>query len=69
MPSFTGRSLSPNFAWTQSRSKKREARKASVAPIVEAKETMTVPQSRPKTAPPASVRMAAPGSDSPVTAT
>ena len=30
---------------------------------------MTVPHSRPKTAPPTSVRIAAPGSDSPVTAT
>ena len=44
-------------------------RKASVAPIVEAKDTSTVPASRPKTAPPASVMIAAPGSDSAVTAT
>ena len=37
--------------------------------MVEAKETITVPQSSPKMAPATSVRMAAPGSDSPVTAT
>ena len=47
----------------------REARKASVAPIVEAKETITVPQTRPKIAPIARVITAAPGSDSAVTAT
>jgi hypothetical protein len=35
-----------------------------VAPIDEAKETSTTPHSRPKTAPPASVIKAAPGSDS-----
>ena len=64
-----GFSLSPNFACTQSRSTNREARKARVAPIEEAKETITTPQARPKIAPPASVRMVAPGSDSPVTAT
>ncbi len=69
MPSLMGFSLSPNFACTQSRSRKREARKASVAPSEEANDTITTPQRRPKTAPPASVRMAAPGSDSPVTAT
>jgi hypothetical protein len=40
-----------------------------VAPIDEAKETITVPHSRPNTAPPASVISAAPGSDSAVTAT
>ena len=37
--------------------------------MVEANETITVPHSRPKIAPPASVITAAPGSDSPVTAT
>ncbi len=42
---------------------------ASVAPSVEANDTMTVPQTRPKTAPPASVMMAAPGSDKAVMAT
>ncbi len=40
-----------------------------VAPSVEAKETMTVPQRRPKMAPPTSVITSAPGSDSPATAT
>jgi len=35
----------------------------------EAKETIRVPHRRPKMAPPASVMMAAPGSDSPVTTT
>ena len=42
---------------------------ASVAPRVEAKDTTTVPHTSPKMAPPASVRMAAPGKDSAVTAT
>ena len=64
-----GFSLSPNFACTQSRSRKRDARKASVAPIEDAKDTMTVPQRRPKSAPATSVRMAAPGSESAVTTT
>ena len=40
-----------------------------VAPMVDAKETMTVPQSTPKMAPPTRVITAAPGSDSPVTRT
>ena len=39
-------SSSPNFRCTQSRSRKRDARNASVAPIVEAKETMTVPHTQ-----------------------
>ena len=43
--------------------------KASVAPIEEANETITVPQASPKMAPAASVMMTAPGSESPVTAT
>ncbi|MNC93780.1 hypothetical protein D3C83_104880 [compost metagenome] len=64
-----GFSLSPNFSCTQSRSRKREARKASVAPMVEAKETITVPHRSPNTAPPASVITVAPGSESPVTTT
>jgi hypothetical protein len=46
-----------------------EARNASVAPRVEAKDTITVPHSSPNTAPPASVITAAPGSERPVTAT
>ena len=37
--------------------------------MVEAKETMTVPQKSPKTAPPTSVITAAPGRDKPVTTT
>ena len=40
-----------------------------VAPIAEANETMSVPQSNPKIAPPASVISAAPGSESPATVT
>ena len=42
---------------------------ASVAPRLEAKDTTSVPTHRPKMAPPSSVMMAAPGSDSAVTAT
>ena len=42
---------------------KREARKASVAPIEDANETMSVPQTSPNTAPAMSVMTAAPGSD------
>ncbi len=44
-------------------------RNASVAPIEEAKETISVPQSSPNTAPAMSVRRVAPGSDSAATAT
>ena len=40
---------------------------ARVAPIDEAKETMTVPQNTPKIAPPTSVMTAAPGRDRAVT--
>ena len=40
-----------------------EARKAKLAPIVLANETIMVPAVRPKIAPPASVRIVAPGSD------
>ena len=47
---------------------KRETRNAKVAPIDDAKETRTVPQSRPNSAPPAKVITAAPGSDNAVTA-
>ena len=42
---------------------------ATVAPRVDAKETATLPHNSPNTAPPARVRMAAPGRDSPVIAT
>ncbi len=40
-----------------------------MAPMVNAKDTITVPHSNPNTAPPASVSKAAPGSDSAVAAT
>ena len=42
---------------------------ASVAPMLEAKDTSSVPTPSPKMAPASSVMMAAPGSDSAVTAT
>ena len=42
---------------------------ASVAPMVEANEITMTPVARPKIAPPANVRIAAPGSDAAVTAT
>jgi hypothetical protein len=54
---------------TQSRARKRAVRKARVAPRLEAKDTSTMPHSRPNTAPPASVMIAAPGKESAVTAT
>ena len=44
-------------------------RNASVAPIEEAKETISVPRSSPNTAPATSVRRVAPGSDRAATAT
>lgn len=59
----------PKRACTQSRSSQRATSKASVAPIEEANEAIKVPQPRPKIAPAASVRTAAPGRDSAVTAT
>ena len=73
-PSFSTPSLIdlsgwPNLCCTQSRSKNRDARKASVAPREEANETMTVPHPRPKIAPAASVMIVAPGSERLVTAT
>ena len=51
------------------RSTKRDIKKANVAPMLDANDTITVPQPRPKMAPPASVMMAAPGSDKAVAAT
>ena len=51
------------------RSTKRALRKASVAPTLAANETISVPQPSPKMAPPASVKIAAPGMDSAVVAT
>ena len=64
-----GFNLSPNLFCTQSRSKKREVKNASVAPMLEANDTRIVPHSSPKIAPPASVMIAAPGSERPVTTT
>ena len=40
-----------------------------MAPILEANDTISVPHTSPKTAPPASVMMRGAGSDNPVTAT
>ena len=48
---------------------KRTIRKASVAPIVEAKEISSNPQTSPKTAPPARVMIVAPGNERAVTPT
>ena len=59
----------PKRRATQSRSRKRDIRKASVAPMVEANEMITVPQNSPNTAPPASVSSAAPGIDRAVAST
>ncbi len=64
MPALTGARRSPNFFCTQSRNSNREARKASVAPMADANDTRTVPNTRPKIAPPTSVRIVAPGIDS-----
>ena len=47
----------------------RAASMARVAPRVDANDMRTVPHTRPKTAPPASVMITAPGKDRPVTAT
>ena len=69
MPSLIAFRRSPKRACTLSRSRWRETRKASVAPIVDAKDTISRPQPSPNSAPPASVITAAPGSDSAVTAT
>ena len=59
----------PKRACTLSRSTKRADRNETVAPSVEAKDTSSRPQLKPKMPPPASVRMAAPGKDSEATAT
>ena len=66
-PSLIALSLSPNFPCTQSRSRNRDARKARVAPIVLAKETVIRATQNPNNAPPARVMTAAPGRDSAVT--
>ena len=68
-PALIAASCRPKRSCTQSRSTKREATNADVAPSEEAKDTITVPHPNPKIAPAASVMMTAPGSDSPVTAT
>ncbi len=60
-------SRSANRFWTVSCNKKRATTNASVAPMVEAKETTTTPVIKPKNAPPASVMIAAPGRDRAVT--
>ena len=69
MPSLMVRRRLANFVCTQSRNKRRDTKNASVAPMLEANDTITVPQSRPKMAPAAKVMIAAPGRDRPVTAT
>ena len=69
MPASMSRSRSPNFARSASRKPKRATRKASVAPIELAKDTSTVPSTRPNSAPAANVITAAPGIDSAVTPT
>jgi hypothetical protein len=69
MPSLIAFRRSPKRDCTLSRSRWRETRKARVAPMVDAKDTISSPQPRPNRAPPASVITAAPGSDSAVTTT
>ena len=69
MPALMVASLSPNLPWMESRSTNRAIRKASVAPNVEANDTITVPHTSPKMAPAASVMTVAPGKESAVTAT
>ena len=54
--------LSENFSRKVSRNKYLEIRKLRVAPIVLMKETIIVPVTTPNKAPPANVRIAAPGS-------
>ena len=66
MPAFSVAIRSPKRACTQSPSSQREARKASVAPMLDANEISKVPQPSPNMAPPASVNTVAPGSDSAV---
>ena len=69
MPLLISSSRWENRFWMLSRSTKRAARKAKVAPMLEANETISRPQPSPKSAPPASVRIVAPGNDNAVTAT
>ncbi len=69
MPRLISARRLPNLASMLSRSTKRDTRKASVAPRLEANDTSSVPHHSPKMAPPASVMMAAPGNESAVAAT
>ena len=69
MPASNARRRSPYLRRRPSRSTNRDAQNASVAPIELANETRIVPSTRPKIAPPARVRITAPGSDTPVTST
>ena len=69
MPALSGARRGPKRCCTQSRSRKRALKNARVAPTDEANDTISRPVAKPKMAPPAKVRMAAPGSDSAVTAT
>ncbi len=69
MPSLMAASRAPNRRCTLSPRSTRAERNASVAPIVDAHDTSTVPAITPKSAPPASVSTAAPGSDAAATST
>ncbi len=69
MPRSTVASALPKRARTASRKRKRLASMPTVAPTLDANDTMTVPHSTPKTAPPARVMIAAPGNESPVITT
>jgi hypothetical protein len=66
---FSAASRLPKRRSMLSRSSVRATSMARVAPMLEANDTSTVPHNRPKIAPPASVMIAAPGSDRAVTAT
>ena len=66
---FTAASARPKRFCTQSRRRKREARNASVAPMVDANDTSSVPSQKPNRAPPKRVIGTAPGNDSAVIAT
>ena len=61
MPLSIDSSFLEKVLFTQSRNKKREAKKANVAPMLEAKEANNNPQPKPNNAPAPNVRIAAPG--------
>ena len=63
MPSSICLTCKLNLDLTVSLNKKRAAKNDNVAPIVDTKETMIVPQNKPNIAPPAKVSIVAPGSD------